>query len=518
MSDIQFGQSIWHQIYKDNGEFVVFQPPTKNPPVYLEQSDRTQVQQDPANNKNVIDDGDLPSGVNLGYITDSDFFPKRQDELMMVDGGVLVNDDIEPKFAPFLFERSSFAEPPSDFNLISNYRQDIRNVTHSDGTPANNTQSIDNERKEKNLQDLLTERNILQQRNQLLIDNKVAPDDRELQRNQDRIREIELRINPNMIVNEAIQLAELQQQQRHAQALAIEQKRNDDLILLREEQHSEQLEKQELLKEQLELLNEQFEEVSSKLGDDGSVSTPLIGASTPAVAITLAQAKVLAEDATKQSGTSIYEINNKPKQASAIRARNAAVLETLQEDIKNEDDAKNFVDALESQIREILDSEENLRELDIIDTSFLDTGIDEINSRINIDLDEDTINILNNDELKKLSAIYRLYGGYPDVETRALLKRKKPGLFQFKKTAKIDIKKDDDGNNVLVLTTASDELNKLTNFDIIELLTYIDNGGKFKPSSSYKTLIGNLKKVIAKTSVSKVDEYKKLLKKMEELE
>ena len=141
MADVQFSQNIFQQYSSTTGDLIVEQPPSREVnPILLDETRRDPFQ-DPATNSRIIAKGQLPSGVNLGPIYDGDNVHRRQAPLRQCDGDVLIMDDIQPAFAPLIFERGPFQPPPKDFRLKTNYIRDLRNITHADGTPNVNPNS-----------------------------------------------------------------------------------------------------------------------------------------------------------------------------------------------------------------------------------------------------------------------------------------------------------------------------------------------------------------------------------------
>lgn len=229
MSRTNYGHNLFEQIYANTGDFVLLQPPTTKVQVQLDQEGKFDVQQDPANDKNIVEHGKLPSGVNIGYVYDGDFIHMRQDELRLIDGAVLSGDFIQDKFAPLLFERTRVAEPQNDLQLQTNYMLDIMNNTHADGTPQHNMSTLENTQKANERQIAAQINNVLAQI-RLLLNSGVDVEDEEIVRLRDRILELRTKLNPQEIVANAIRESEEKEMLMYVERKEEERRRHVELI------------------------------------------------------------------------------------------------------------------------------------------------------------------------------------------------------------------------------------------------------------------------------------------------
>lgn len=238
MSRTNFGHDIFQQIYQDSGDFVVLQPPSGDIDIVLRQEGKFNVEQDPANSKNIIEDGNLPSGINIGYVYDGDFIHMRQEELRLSEGAVLSGDFIQDKFAPLLFEvaypskpfkQSKLFKPSMDLELQSNYMMDIMNNTHADGTPQHSVSSMENNDRANN-QQVMNEIVRVSDEIKLLLASGVDGADPEIVDLTGRMLELKTRLNPNEIVANAIQIADAEEQKRYIAAQEDARARQAELI------------------------------------------------------------------------------------------------------------------------------------------------------------------------------------------------------------------------------------------------------------------------------------------------
>ncbi len=237
MSRTNFGHDIFQQIYPDDGSFIILQPPSAKIDVVLNQEGKFNLEQDPANGKNIIEDGNLPSGINIGWVYDGDFIHLRQDELRLSEGVVLSGDFIQDKFAPLLFETSSYGDPrkkimvkpKEDMTLATNYMLDIVNNTHADGTPQHSISTVENKQRMTE-QDIIMAAQSVGDQIRLLLRSGVASDDAEIIQLNSRLLELKSRLNPNEIVADAIRITEAEEQKRYVDAQEQERKHQAELI------------------------------------------------------------------------------------------------------------------------------------------------------------------------------------------------------------------------------------------------------------------------------------------------
>jgi len=216
MSGFNFGNSLYQQIFKETGEFVIFQEPEGIARPFIESSDRQAFkQQDPAKGKDQVNPGDLFSGINVGHIDDADSIPKYRQQLMYSEGAVIGSQVIQNRHDPILFERGMFdVEDKPDTEIISNFALERLFNTHSDGTIIENNKSTTRALEKSRLDKLSQREKQIQLKIEGLRNAGIPENDKEVVRLNNELTEVRHSITPSLLIKDVLQKQAIEDEKR----------------------------------------------------------------------------------------------------------------------------------------------------------------------------------------------------------------------------------------------------------------------------------------------------------------